>query len=134
MSAGEIKAELSARWRDDPIVGLCSAIVDYVAALPADQARMLTFRTLSSAVGKENLDEELLRALTILVSSRVAALDAHGLFVDHDQHEYELGPGEFARIRATGQLIHPETGELILDSESRVIPFFTPSGRFLAER
>jgi hypothetical protein len=132
MSAREIKAELSARWRDDPIVGLCNAIVDYVAALPRGQAELLTFGTLSKAVGKKQLDEELIRALTILVSSRVAALDARGLLVDEDDTEHELEPFDFAKARATGLLIHPETGQPVVNFESRVIPFFVPSARFLA--
>jgi len=132
MSAKEIKAELETRWRDDPIVRLCVAIVDYLASLPAEQLQMITFRTLSSGVGKDHIDDELMRALTILVSSRVAALDAHALFVDEDQLEHELTPEELAQARATGRLVHPETGELVSEFESKVIPFFVPSARFLS--
>jgi len=132
MSAREIRAELETRWKGDPIVRLCVAILDYMAALPADQLGMLTFRALVSAAGKERLDDELMRALTILVSSRIAALDARALLVDDDQSEHELDPQELAEARATGRLVHPETGELVPEFESKVIPFFVPSARFLA--
>jgi hypothetical protein len=67
-----------------------------------------------------------------LVSSRVAALDARGLLVDDDHSEHELSADKLADARATGQLVHPETGELVPDFESRVIPFFVPSTRLLA--
>jgi hypothetical protein len=132
MSVREIKADLEKRWKDDPVVRLCIAILDYMAALPADQLRMLTFRALISAVGKERLDDELMRAMTILVSSRIAALDARALLVDDDQSEHELNPQELAEARATGRLVHPETGELVSEFESKVIPFFVPSARFFA--
>ena len=132
MSATEIKAELEKRWRDDLIVRLCMALVDYIGSLPADQLKMLTFPTLSRAVGETRIDDELMRALTILVSSRIAALDARALLVDDDQSEHELDSEELAEARATGRLIHPETGEPVPEFESRVIPFFVPSARFFA--
>lgn len=133
MSAEEIKAELSDRWADDPpIIRLCLRLVDFVASLPEEHARMLTFRTLSRAAGKNQIDEELLRALTILVSSRVAALDAHALLVDEDGTENELEPVVLADARASGELIHPETGEPVPEFETKVIPFFVPSARLLA--
>ena len=93
---------------------------------------MLTFRTLSNAAGKDHVDEELLRAITILVSSKIAALDAHALFVDDDQTEHELDAKEWAQVRRTGRLIHPETGVPVPEFEAKIVPFFVPSARFLA--
>jgi hypothetical protein len=132
MSAAQIKEELQKRWQGDPIVMLCVSIVDFVAALPPDQRRMLTFRTLSKAVGRDRVDDELMRALTILVSSRVAAFDAHAMLVDDDESEHEIDPTELAHARSTGELIHPETGRPVAEFETRVIPFFVPSARFSA--
>jgi len=132
MSAAEIKAELYSRWQDDPIVPLCVRIVDFVSSLPQDQLQMLTFRRFLEALGKERIDDDVMRALTILVSSRVAALDARGLLVDDDQTEHELSARELAEARASGQLVHPETGELVPEFESRVVPFFVPSSRLRA--
>ena len=132
MSATEIKADLYTRWESDPILPLCLRIVDFVSSLPPDQRRMLTFRSFLEAVGKDRVDDDLMRALTILVSSRVTALDARGLLVDDDNSEHELSAEELAEARLTGQLVHPETGELVSEFEARVIPFFVPSARFLA--
>jgi hypothetical protein len=132
MSAAEIKADLYARWQNDPIVPLCVRIVDFVSSLPVDQLHMLTFRSFLEALGKDRIDDELIRGLTILVSSRVAALGARGLLVDDDHSERELSADQLAEARSTGQLVHPETGILVPEFESRVIPFFVPSARLLA--
>src|SRR5262249_16309329 len=99
---------------------------------PGDQLQMLTFRTFLEALGKDRIDDDLMRALTILVSSRVAALDARGLLVDEDQTEHELSARELADARASGELIHPETGVPVPEFEARVIPFFVPSARLRA--
>lgn len=132
MSAAQIRSELRNRWDGDPILQLCLKLVDYVDALPTDQRRMLTFRTLLNAVDKRGVDDEFMRALTILVSSRVSALDAHALLVDEDETEHEIDPVELERARATGTLLHPETGVLVQNFEGHVIPFFVPSKYFSA--
>ena len=133
MSAKEIKDELVKRWHDDPAAGLCVAIIDYMLSLPRHELRMLTFQTLSAAAKKDSMDDDFMRALTILVSSRFAALEAHALLVDDDRSEHELTSRELAEARATGHLVHPDTGELVSHFEFKVIPFFVPSARFLAE-
>lgn len=132
MGAADIKADLYSRWQDDPIVPLCVRIIDFISSLPPDQLQMLTFRTFLEALGKDRIDDDIMRALTILVSSRVAALDARGLLVDDDLTEHELSARELAEARASGELLHPETGEIVPEFENRVIPFFVPSGRFRA--
>lgn len=95
---------------------------------------MLTFRTFLEALGKEQIDEDLMRALTILVSSRIAALDAKALLVDDDETEHELSAAELAEARSSGQLVHPESGDLVPEFESRVIPFFVPTSRLRASQ
>jgi hypothetical protein len=132
MSADEIKEELNRRWRGEPILRLCINIVDYISSFPPGRIDMLTFGTLAKAAGKDHVDNELMQALAILTGSRVAALDPRALLVDEDETEHEIAPEELAEARATGQLIHPETGEQVFEYESKVIPFFVPSARFLA--
>ena len=91
---------------------------------------MLTFRSMCRAARKRRVDSELLTALNVLVNSTVAALDVHALLVDNDQTEHELDAKTFAEAKATGELIHPETGELVPEFEKRTVPFFVPSERF----
>ncbi len=91
---------------------------------------MLTFRSMCRAAHKKRVDGELLSALNVLVNSTVAAFDVHALLVDEDQSEHELDAKTFAKAKATGELIHPETGEVVPEFEKRVVPFFVPSERF----
>lgn len=91
---------------------------------------MLTYRTLVEVAGRNQVDEQLLMALNVLVSSRVEALDARALFVDEDDNEHELNTKEFAEVMRDGELIHPGYGEPVPDFESRLIPFFVPSKKF----
>lgn len=130
MSVSQIKEDLNNRWRDDAVLEVCLRIVDYIAALPPPERRMLTFRAICRAARKKRVDDELLSALNVLVGSTVAALDARAMLVDEDQTEYELDPQTFAKAQATGELIHPETGEPVPEFATRIVPFFVPSERF----
>lgn len=108
-------------------------ILDFVEKTPHNELRFLTFTTLCNATGRKSVDGDLLAAVNILASSRLALFDAHALFVDDDETEHEISPAEIAEARATGEFIHPETGERVSDYERHIIPFFTPNKRLLAE-
>lgn len=127
----EVRKELAASWVDHPVADLCLAIVNYIESLLPDQAGLITFANLCLATGKKKPDGDLLTAVTILVSSRVEALDARALLVDEDEREHEISPEELAHARSTGELIHPETGYPVKDFEGRLIPFFVPSKKLL---
>lgn len=130
MSAEDIRKELKERWSASPVLTLCLKIVDFVASLPPDEARFLTFKTIIHGAQKTAVDDDLLVALNILANTRIAALDAHAMLVDEDQEEHEIAPNDFAEAQRSGLLIHPETGEPVLDFEQRVYPFFVPTERF----
>ncbi|MCC0035324.1 MAG: hypothetical protein H6887_08705 [Hoeflea sp.] len=130
MSAEDIRNELKERWSASPAFTLCLQIVDFVEQLPADQARMLTFKTITNAIGRNKIDDELLVALNILASTRIAALDAHAMLIDDDREEHEIEPEALAKAQMSGSLVHPETGEPVPDYEEKVFPFFVPTDRF----
>ena len=133
MSVDAIKDELLQRWRDEPAAKLCLNIVDFMAQAPHEQLVMLTFGTLSHAAGKKSVDSELLTAITILASSKIAVLDPKALFIDDDETEYEISTEELADAQESGALVHPYTGETLTNFESKIMPFFVPSERFLSE-
>lgn len=70
---------------------------------------------------------EVLAAVNLLTSSKLAIFESHAMLVDDDETEHELSAEEFAEARKTGMLIHPETGELVPDFETHLIPFFAPT-------
>lgn len=128
-----LRKELLDRWRDVPAADICMKILDFVEKTPQDELRFLTFTTLCRAAGQENVDGELLAAVNILASSRLALFDAHALFVDDDEIEHEISPEEIAEAKATGEFVHPGTGEIVPDYERHLIPFFSPNKRLMAE-
>lgn len=130
MVADAIKRDLAERGTNPPVLQLCLKLVEYVASLPPDQRQMLTYRTFVKASGKDQIDQELMAAITILSTSKIHAFNFHGLFVDENEDEYELSAADIASARASGEFVHPQTGELIPDFEERIIPFFSPSERF----
>lgn len=131
MSVDRIKADVRAVWAQMPAAELALRLVDFIHRLPADQTAMLTYPTLLRAVGKPGVDEELFAAINLLVSSRIAALELNGLFVDDDR-EIPLTAEIITAARKSGVFIHPDTGELVPNFESKIIPFFVPSARFWA--
>ncbi|MBP2489128.1 hypothetical protein JOH50_004855 [Rhizobium leguminosarum] len=133
MTLNEIREEYRKIWGDLPVGPLCLGIIDFVASTPPEELHFLTFKTLSTAVGKDGPDYDVLAAVTILTSSRLAIFDAHAMLVDDDETEHELTPEEFAEAKRTGTLIHPETGSPVADFESHVVPFFAPTDAIYRE-
>lgn len=129
MNLDEIKEELLRRW-EQPTVGVCLSIINFMASHSAEQLQVMTFRTLTHAAGKISFDEDVLKAVAVLTSSRVALLDAKTLLIDDDDEEYEMELDELAEARSKGQLIHPETGYPVPDFEEKVFPIFIPSLKF----
>ncbi|SSC71456.1 unnamed protein product [Ciceribacter sp. T2.26MG-112.2] len=111
MKLDEIREEYRTRWGEFPVGLVCLDIIDFVASKPVDQLRFLTFTTLSEAAGRKTIDMEVLAAVNLLTSSRLAILESHAMLVDDDDTEHELSVEEFAEARKSGTLIHPETGE-----------------------
>ncbi|WP_139798213.1 hypothetical protein [Fulvimarina manganoxydans] len=131
MSVEDIKVEVRTGWSDVPAADLCLRIIDFLAARREDELRMLTFRELSVAAGVDDVDAELLTAVAIL--RNLSVLDARALLVDADEMEYEIDPSDLAEAHLTGELVHPHTGELVENYAGRLVPFFVPTKRFLAE-
>lgn len=132
MSARKVREELAKRWADEPTIELCLAIIDFMERTPPNQLQMLTFRSLQHIANKTEVDSELLKAITVLSSSRVAALDIHAMLVDDDETEHEIAIEALNEARSTGTLIHPQTGYAVDDFETRVFPFYVPSANFLS--
>ena len=126
----ELKAELVERWSGNATVELCLRIIDSLSTLSDEETRMLTFTSFKNVVDKKSIDEELIRAISLLANTSIHALDSKLLFVDDDEHEFEIDKEELAKAKRTGFLIHPETGEPVEEFESKIIPFFVPSEKF----
>jgi hypothetical protein len=129
-----IRKELTGVWHDDPALPLCLKILDFVANAKYREDEVLTYRTLARAAGRDHVDEELLKAVTILVTSTARVLDANAYFVDEYEHQHSLSRAEVEAAISEGYLIHPETGDKVRNFEARVIPYFTKSDRLRQNR
>ncbi|RNJ48253.1 hypothetical protein [Methylocystis hirsuta] len=130
MGAAEIKADVLKWWEGVPAAGVSMQIIEFIERLPVSEWEMLTYSTLLKALDKNEIDDDFLAAINILTNSHINALEIHGLFVDEDGQEHEMGSDELADARLSGTFIHPDTGVEVRDFEERIIPFFTPSARF----
>jgi hypothetical protein len=134
MSVVDLKRQISTEWAGQPAAELCLRIVDYLTERSSQQLRMLTFQTLAKAAQRAEVDSDVLTAIQILTSTKLAILDSKAMFVDDDSEEHELTDDEFAEAMRTGEFVHPETGELVPDYARHVFPFFVPTAEFLAEK
>lgn len=134
MSIEEIKIELKDGWHDVPAADLALCIIDFMAKLDDQELRMLPIPLLLEVSGRKEPDPEFFAALAILVSSTIHVLDAKAFYTEEEDHEFHIDTKELARARREGELVHPESGALIDDFESKLIPYFESSGRFLAAR
>ncbi len=85
---------------------------------------MLTYNALSGLAGRDKVDTDMVSAINFLTSSRWALLEAHGQFVADDGSEFSLDDDDFQHLLATGELIHPATGDPVPDARTKVMPYF----------
>lgn len=133
-SIDQYKKEILHEWQGNSAVDFCLKIIDYISALPVEQMQMLTFQSMTNAVGLKEVDDTILRAVSLLASTSIDALETKLLLIDDDEREFDIEKGELAEARKTGFLVHPATGEQIRDFETKIIPYFVPSERFLQIR
>lgn len=134
MSVLDLKQQIVAEWAEEPAAELCLLIVDYLAERSVGQLKLLTFQTLAKAAHRDKVDHDVLAAIQILTSTKLAVLDAKAMFVDADAEEYELSEEEFSKALRSGEFVHPETGALVPDYEDHLFPFFVPTESFLSEK
>ncbi|SEQ47221.1 hypothetical protein [Sphingobium sp. YR768] len=128
----DIKQTIEASWPALPGAELSIRLLDFVVHLPEPETRLLTMPMLAKGIGLKGIDDNLLTAITILISSRLELLQARAMFIEDDDSEHDFGPADLAEARREGALTHPETGEAIQDFEDRLYPFFVPTDRLKA--
>tara|TARA_E500000318_G_scaffold101694_1_gene105362 strand:+ start:170 stop:571 length:402 start_codon:yes stop_codon:yes gene_type:complete len=127
MDIENARKEVVAGWGETPAAALSMRILDYISCTNRRELQMLTFRQICHAARVDSINEDLLSALAILTSDRVEALTTRAMFVDFDETEYELDADTFRDIQSSGEFVHPETGDLVEEFQSRIFPFFVPS-------
>lgn len=128
----EIKEAIAIGWPAVPSAALSIRLLDFVVKLPEAETRLMTIPMLANGIGHEEIDGDLLTAITILVSSSLSLLQPRAMFIEEGEEEFELGPADLSAARQQGVLAHPQTGEAIADFETKLYPFFVPTARLKA--
>ena len=127
-----IEHAIADKWGADPAVGVCRVILEYAVSKPAEESVMLTFGDFKKLAGAEFNQEELQRAIAILVS-RYHALEMRLVFIDDDEGPIYLEPDEQQDFIDTGKLTHPHHGVVVDGGEDRTFPFYVAKPQTLLE-
>lgn len=127
-----IENAIAKRWGKDPAVQICCAILDYVVSKPQETSVMLTYGDFGKLTGSTYDQEELQRAIAILVS-RFRALDMRLVFFDEDDEPHYLDEEEQSDFIETGELAHPDSGDLVPDAKERIFPYYLAAPQALLE-
>lgn len=128
----DIRQAIATSWPTVPGADLSIRLLEFVLHLPEPETRLMTMPMLARGVGLNGVDQNLLTAITILVSSRLELLQPRAMLIEDGDQEFEVEPDDLSVARAEGVLAHPETGEPILDFEDKLYPFFVPTERLKA--
>ncbi|MGL5837023.1 MAG: hypothetical protein ACRCY3_00815 [Sphingorhabdus sp.] len=93
---------------------------------------MLTFGDFKKLAGADYDQEELQRAVAILVS-RYHALEMRLVFIDDEEGPIYLEPYEQQDFIDTGKLTHPKRGVVVDGGEDRTFPYYVAKPQKLLE-
>lgn len=104
---------------------ICLEIVRYLAETPAERLQRVTFGSLSTAAGLENVQDVVL-AVQYLSGARLRLLEPQFTFILGD-HEFDIPNEDVAEARRTNVFYHPELGEPVPDFEDTLYMYFAVS-------
>jgi hypothetical protein len=126
ISRQTIVKQISEDWSEKPQSEICIAILDYLFRNNFSSLSYITYGSLRKVVGEDYQHTDLLEAIQYLCGNRTNLLEAKFEIIEDDNH-IDIENFELKKAYETGQLLHPETGELIGDFKSQVSMYFQPS-------
>lgn len=129
ITAEYIQSLLGPAGASEPEVArICASIADMIAADQSDARLHLTFSLLKKQTQPQN-DQALMAAVQFLVGAQADILEMCFEFVDENEQYYPLSTATVASAKRSGQLEHPDTGEVISDFASSILVYFQPTSR-----
>lgn len=126
ISRQEILDRINEDWGQKTQSTICVSILDYLLRIETNLSLHITYGSLRKVISGNYDNRELLTAVQYLCGERVHLLEAKFELIDDDEY-VDIPNSELNHARATGQLVHPETGELISNFEEKVYIYFQPS-------
>jgi len=117
---GEARELIAKVWGDDPGVAIANAVLDHIEEARPER---IGFGDVMRLGGREDLDEDVTRALAMLAQSRGAVLSSQFRFRDGEQLIPVPSFPLFAPYE-TSEFRHPLTGEVVPDYMDRVVVDF----------
>lgn len=126
ISKQQIEEQIHQDWLQQPQSQICIAILDYLVHNNSQKISYITYGSLRKVVGKAYDNQDMLLAIQYLCGDRTHLLETKFELIDHGNY-FDISDDEIIEARETGQLLHPESGELINDFEDNVFMYFQPS-------
>ncbi len=126
----EIIDRIHEDWGQQPQSNICIYIFEYLLGLSTNNSLHITYgslhRVISKATPQAYSDIEMLMAIQYLCGDRVNALDVKFELIEDDNY-IEISKHDLNDANRTGQLFHPETGELVKDFPDKIYIYFQPT-------
>jgi hypothetical protein len=126
ISKKEVLGQIYEDWGQKPQSSICAEILDYLLRIDTNRSLHITYGSLRKVINGNYGDSELLTAVQYLCGERTHLLEAKFELIDNNDY-IDIPNSDLNHARATGQLVHPESGELISNFEEKVYIYFQPS-------
>ncbi|MBD2167325.1 hypothetical protein H6G04_23320 [Calothrix membranacea FACHB-236] len=113
-------------WGDSLQSEICVKLLDYLTQLPIDKQYHITFGSLKMVIGNKYTNIDLLKSVQYLCGDRTKLLDINFELLE-DEVFFKLSNSDVIDAKKTGELVHPETGDIVDDFEEKVFMYFVPS-------
>lgn len=125
-SQRELIEQIKNDWSNTIQSKICIAILNYLFHDKRKNISHITYATLRKVTGDLYNDDDFMRAIQYLCGDRVKLLDVKFELIE-DEKFFDISNIELKEAEETGELVHPETGELIKDYQEKVFLYFQPS-------
>jgi len=126
-SKSQLVEQIHEDWAEEPQSKICLSILDLLLKLPTDKPSHLTYGRLRNTISQSYADRELLLAVQYLTGDRTQLLELHYELIDEDDIPYPLDDDSVRLAQETGELFHPETGDIVNNYKDKVVLYFMPS-------
>lgn len=126
ISKQKIVDQIKNDWSTKIQSEICIAILNYLFHDKSKNISHITYASLRKITGDIYDNEDLMTAIQYLSGDRVKLLDVKFELIENEQF-FDISNIELKEARKTGELVHPETAELIKDYQEKVYVYFQPS-------
>lgn len=124
-SVGALKRHLVRSWPASGALDLSLTLIDFLISEPQASTR-LEFSLVAKIFGKNNIDDDFIKALNILSGGRFRCIEPRFSF-EMEGIQLDLAPNKFARTADFEAYLDTVAGRQIVNVDDHLFPFFVPS-------